>query len=380
MSKHNDFTGTDNPTREIADSHHETSSIYPFVDSSIETEIRAIAERSARFFNVLSTPDAFSSQNRALLDSQSQMETTMKTIAKSANKFESIKSSLPKESKLDTLSSLNRAINKANSPMMSFIQDLKRQEEMMKRATTNIAPMIRVALAAQSQIEGAIPFLRTQLKQLKLQPHLSGIAIDSDVPLQKSPYRNANKSITNDNEVLNPIDRQPPTHEVFRETDLPRRTRVPAIPEGRSIEELLREINPNWLNLLQGAREALNTNNPDRARHVAVSLRELLGHVLRQLTPDDDIRDWNTNPDYYDDKDKPTRKARLRYIYREINSGSLSELVDADVTSILTLITRLNRGTHGVAPCLTHRELQVVVDYVESRLLFLLRVNSSNKS
>ena len=163
--------------------------------------------------------------------------------------------------------------------------DLQRYQEMMKRATTNIAPMMRVALATQSQMDVAIPSLRTQLKQLKLQPHLSGIAIDTDVLLQKAPYRNVNESITSDNESLNLIDYQPPIHEVFRETGWPGRPRAPAIPEGRSLETLLWEINPDLLNLLQGASQALNTGNPDLARH-----------VLRQLAPNDNIRAGNTKP------------------------------------------------------------------------------------
>ena len=146
-----------------------------------------------------------------------------------------------------------------------------------------------------------------------------------------------------------------------------------------SLEKLLEEINPDLLNPLQGARQALHTNNPDRVRHIAASLRELIGHVCRQLAPDD-IRAWNTNPDYYDDKGKPTRKARLLYICREIDSGPLSKLVDREVSSILTLIDGLNGGTHGVAPRFTDRQLQAIVDYTESHLLFLLRLASSNKS
>ena len=256
--------------------------------------------------------------------------------------------------------------------------DLQRYQEMMKRATTNIAPMMRVALAAQSQMDVAIPSLRTQLKQLKLQPHLSGAAIDTDVPLQKPPYRNVNESITSDNESLNLIDYQPPIHEVFRETGWPGRTRAPAIPEGRSLEALLWEINPDLLNLLQGARQALNTGNPDRARHVTGSLRELMRYTLHELAPDDEIKAWNINPRYYH-KRKPTRRARLLYIYRKIDSDPLSEFVDKKVSSILVLIKELSNEVHAVPCRLTDQQLQGIVDYIESHLLFLLRLASSNK-
>lgn len=41
----------------------------------------------------------------------------------------------------------------------------------------------------------------------------------------------------------------------------------------------------------QGAKSALNsTDNPDYARHCAVSLRELFTHVIHRLSPDDEIK------------------------------------------------------------------------------------------
>ena len=419
MNKHNDFTETNNATQQVADSHHDTSTIHSPVDSSIDTALKAVAERKPKlpttsFFTVPSKPDVFYSLNRVINEvnssvrlfdqdlqrkqdmmkratsniapiihasrSTTKMGATIKAIAKSTDKIAFLKSSLATKSKLDTLSSLNRTINKVNSSVMLLARDLQRHQEMMKRATTYIDPMMRVALAAQSQMDVAIPSLRTQLKQLKLQPHLSGVAIDTDLPLQKAPYRNVNESITSDNESLNLIDYQPPIHEVFRETGWPGRTRAPAIPKGSSLEELLWELNPDLLNLLQGARQALHTDNRDRVRHVLVSLRELIGHVLRQLAPDDDIRAWNTNPDYYYHKDKPTRKARLLYICREIDSGPLSEFVDKEVSSILALIKELSNEVHAIPCRLTDQQLQWLVNRIESLLLSLLCLNSSNKS
>ena len=266
--------------------------------------------------------------------------------------------------------------------------DLQHHQEMMKRATTTI---IRASLAAQSQMDATISaLLATQSKILKLQSY-SGATIDGVARFQDRLRLNLDK-FTTSNKSFNFIGHQPPTIEalepdiiqhpsleVFRETDLSEKTTVSAISTGSSLEKLLEEINPDLLNPLQGARQALHTNNPDRVRHIAASLRELIGHVCRQLAPDD-IRAWNTNPDYYDDKGKPTRKARLLYICREIDSGPLSKLVGREVSSILTLIDGLNGGTHGVAPRFTDRQLQAIVDYTESHLLFLLRLASSNKS
>ena len=267
--------------------------------------------------------------------------------------------------------------------------DLQHHQEMMKRATTTI---IRASLAAQSQMDATISAsLATQSKILKLQSY-SGTTIDGVARFQDRLRLNLDK-FTTSNKSFNFIGHQPPTiemlepdiiqypsFEVLRKAKSSEKTTVPAIPKGRSLEELLWEINPDLLNLLQGARKALHTNNPDRARHVTGSLRELMRHTLHELAPDDKIKAWNTNPDYYYDKDKPTRRARLLYICREIDSGPLSEFVDKEVSSILALIKELSNEVHAIPCRLTDQQLQWLVNRIESLLLSLLCLNSSNKS
>jgi hypothetical protein len=47
-----------------------------------------------------------------------------------------------------------------------------------------------------------------------------------------------------------------------------------------NIDELLATLNPALPSVWRGAQEALRSGNPDRGRHVVVSLRELITHVL----------------------------------------------------------------------------------------------------
>ena len=192
-------------------------------------------------------------------------------------------------------------------------------------------------------------------------------------------------------EILDPDIIQYSSYEVFREAELLEQITVPedeqvdldeyeiiAIPEKRTLEDWLGKFNLDFPTLLQGARAALNTDNPDRARHVASSLRELIGHILRQLAPEDKIRGWNTDPSYYHNS-RPTRKARLLYLCREFDFAPLSKFVDADVKSAIYLIEALNAETHVISRRLTDRQLQALVDGTESCLLFLLRLNSANE-
>ena len=300
--------------------------------------------------------------------------------------------SMPEANK--SILAMNREGMFLNSMTPSLLQDHQRIQEAMKNlsAPLDTSAMLPASLAAQSKL-------------FELQRFPLGTAINAAVPLQESLSRNLDRFTANYRklvdftdhqspiiEVLEPDIIQYPSREVFREAELLEQITVPedeqvvlkeyeviTIPEERTLEDRLGEINSDLLNLLQGARAALNADNPDRARHVTVSLRELIGRVLHQFAPKDKIKAWSTDHSYYDEEGKPTRRARLLYICREINSDPLSKFVDVDVKSVLTLIQVLNAETH-VIPCrLTDRQLQALVGRTESCLQFLFCLNYTNE-
>ena len=139
-----------------------------------------------------------------------------------------------------------------------------------------------------------------------------------------------------------------------------------------SLEYRLAYIDKDLPNVLWGARAALKTTNPDRARHVVVSLRELVTHVLQRLAPDECLRTWKRDGSLFDENDRPTREARLQYIHREISSGLLSKPIDSHVKGGIALIRILNRETHAVSSHLTDQELLALFSATESLLHFVL--------
>lgn len=123
--------------------------------------------------------------------------------------------------------------------------------------------------------------------------------------------------------------------------------------------------------LLLGARASVDSGNPDSPRHAMTSLRELMTQVLHRLAPDDEVRLWSTDREHYREG-RPTRRARLLFICRDINSGPLVDFVKADVSAGIALVDLLNGSTHVVRSQLTPDQLRSVVARVESLLLFLL--------
>ena len=140
------------------------------------------------------------------------------------------------------------------------------------------------------------------------------------------------------------------------------------------VDEELISFDEQLLSLLNGARQSLNSDNPEKARHVTTSVRELFTHILHGLAPDSEIKKWATDDSHYHNG-RPTRRARLLFICRTFSCDPLTKFIEDDVRAALTLVNSLNAGTHAVESKLTQFQLQAIVYRMESLALFLLKVS-----
>lgn len=145
-----------------------------------------------------------------------------------------------------------------------------------------------------------------------------------------------------------------------------------------SFEVTLSALNVDFLDLYKGAKQALNSDNADRIRHFAISLRELFTQVLHCLTPDEHLRNWDNSPENFHEG-RPTRKARLKFICRVINNDPFTDFVETDIKSVLKFLDIFQRGTHGVGVSFTKTQLETMLLRMEQLLIFLIQVNESNK-
>lgn len=141
------------------------------------------------------------------------------------------------------------------------------------------------------------------------------------------------------------------------------------------LEATLVGVDPELLVLLKGARAATRSENPDKARHVCVSLRELLGHVLRQLAPDAQVVAWTKDPEHFHEG-RPTRKARIHYLYDAVAEPALKKFIAADIRAALELFDALSAGTHVANLGASAVALTILLHRAEGVLLLLLRLSS----
>ena len=144
--------------------------------------------------------------------------------------------------------------------------------------------------------------------------------------------------------------------------------------ETASVGSLLSQADPALAVTYEGAKEALAGSSVDRGRHVLVSLRELWSHLLRTLAPDEEVGPWlSSKSSDLSHEGRPTRRARLLYVCRELDHEPLSDFVESDAKAFVRFMELLNR-VHQLEPGLSDQQLRALVLWTESSLLFLLQI------
>ena len=143
----------------------------------------------------------------------------------------------------------------------------------------------------------------------------------------------------------------------------------PAVYRTRplDIESRLSALDPNLVYMLEGARFALQSDNPDKVRQAITSLRELLTHVLHLLAPDEQVLSFTENPaDFHEGR--PTRRTRIRFIC-SAKAGDLFEaFTEADIEAAIKVFDLCQRGTHALKQPLTERQAAVLLSRAEGLL------------
>lgn len=136
----------------------------------------------------------------------------------------------------------------------------------------------------------------------------------------------------------------------------------------------LPRIDKGLYKMWMGAIEAYNSNNTDRVRHFSTSIRELYTHLIHILAPDEAIKKWSTDLTHYYEG-RPTRKARLLYICRNINNGPFNAFVKKDVDATIAFIDIFQKGTHDIDPVFSPNHLVTIKSKAENTLKFLLEIH-----
>jgi len=136
----------------------------------------------------------------------------------------------------------------------------------------------------------------------------------------------------------------------------------------------LPKIDAGLYKMWKGAIEAYHSTNSDRVRHFSTSIRELMTHLMQKLAPDDEIKKWTSDPIHFFNG-RPTRKARLLFICRNINNDHFNTFVKRDIDATLAFIDIFQKGTHDIDPAFSPNNLVTIKSKAENTLKFLLEIH-----
>jgi len=144
---------------------------------------------------------------------------------------------------------------------------------------------------------------------------------------------------------------------------------------------LLKQIDPMLARPYIGAKAALSSGNSDRARHILISLRELWSHLLRRLAPDDQVIGWIPSVEKQNGllhEGRPTRRARVLYVCRNLNSDPLKDFLVNDTRALITLVDLFNR-VHELESDLTDEQLRAIILKTDSWIMYILQISGCNE-
>lgn len=140
-----------------------------------------------------------------------------------------------------------------------------------------------------------------------------------------------------------------------------------------ALRQHLRRLDPALVGLADGADAAFEQQGPDWVRHCTTSLRELFTQVAHSLAPDEAVKAWSTSDADFD-RGRPTRNARLRYIYRKLNAGPFGKFIEADIKAAGECIQLFQQGTHGVNVSFTPVQVRAMKARMEGLVRLLLEI------
>jgi hypothetical protein len=142
-----------------------------------------------------------------------------------------------------------------------------------------------------------------------------------------------------------------------------------------AIGKYLPLVHINLPDLWSGALQAMKSQNPDKIRHMIISLRELYTHVLHILAPDDAVYKWDEKQEHYNDG-KPTRKGRFLYICRNLNGSNsqFAKLLKTEIDATLAMVNLFQGGTHSIKPIFSLEELEFIKIKADTTLRTFLMI------
>ncbi len=128
---------------------------------------------------------------------------------------------------------------------------------------------------------------------------------------------------------------------------------------GDELESRLQTVHPELAEPYREGIAAMESGHRGWIRHAGVSFRTLFNHLLRQLAPNSDLSSFLENPKSNMINGEFTRNARLRYIFREVATGSYTKMAEQDIKLAEATFFPSNDIVHNLSSPLSEKQMRV---------------------
>ena len=145
------------------------------------------------------------------------------------------------------------------------------------------------------------------------------------------------------------------------------------------IDEVLSRFDKPYMDMLNGASQSALSDNPDKSRHVAVSLRELLKRLIYTLVPDAVFKQYCISKKI-PHKGKPGIDKRLECFFSAVQDTHLSPLIRNDIIAIKDYLEILNNSAvHEFENNTTTKGLIYIIGKTKGIIAMLINLSKYSK-
>lgn len=141
---------------------------------------------------------------------------------------------------------------------------------------------------------------------------------------------------------------------------------------GGNLESRLGEVDPDLPRVYREGIAAIESAHQGWIRHAMVSFRTLFQHLLRLLAPDSDLRSFFEDPADHMIDGEFTRKAQLRYIFRDLATDAYARLAEQDIEYAQATFFPMNDEVHELASALSDQQVLVLCRRIQGCISVVL--------
>lgn len=128
---------------------------------------------------------------------------------------------------------------------------------------------------------------------------------------------------------------------------------------GDELYSRLKAIDIELADVYQEGIEAIESGHHGWIRHAGISYRTLLDHLLRRLAPNDSLETFLDDPKSELINGEYSRNSRLRYIFREVATGSYAKMAEQDIKLAEAIFFPSNEIIHKLDTPLSEHQMRV---------------------